>query len=114
MAHSRALLCLALSLVALKASAEGWCDLAAGSYDLVTHGTKTDSVFLVGQLPGTSTTIWIEIASSAVGKGNVALLLAAEISGKGVSVYLDSPSATCATYPSWALIGGIRHVRILQ
>jgi hypothetical protein len=65
-------------------------------------------------LPGASTTIWIAIADNTVGKSNVALILAAEMAGKGVSIYLDALSATCATYPSWAPIGGIRHVRILQ
>jgi hypothetical protein len=110
----RFLTCVGLSLLAANATAEGWCDLAAGSYDLVSHGTKSDQVYLVGQLSGASTSIWMTIADSTVGKGNVALILAAEMAGKGVSVYLDSPSATCANFTSWAPIGGIRHVRILQ
>lgn len=93
---------------------EGWCDQPAGSYDLRTHGTVSNQVYLVGQLPGAPSTIYIAIADDTVGKSNVAVILAAEMAGKGVSIYLDAPSATCAAYPSWAPIGGIRHVRIIQ
>lgn len=103
----------ALSLFALNASAEGWCDISAGIYDLRTHGTVSDLVYLVGQLPGAPSAIWISIADSTIGKSNVALILAAQVAGKGLSIYLDAPSATCATYPSWAPIGGIRHVRMI-
>jgi hypothetical protein len=39
------------------------------------------------------------------------LALAAKLAGKGLSVYLDSPSHTCASFPDWS--GGIRHMRIL-
>ena len=111
---SRALICFSASLFAMNANAEGWCDLAAGSYDLVSHGTTSDTFYLVGQLPGASATIWMTIANATVGKGNVALILAALTAGKGVSIYLDSPSATCANFPNWAPVGSIRHVRILQ
>jgi hypothetical protein len=54
------------------------------------------------------------VANATIGKGNVALILAAQMAGKGVSVYLDSPSATCANFPSWAPVGSLRHIRILQ
>jgi hypothetical protein len=111
---SRALICFTALLFALNAKAEGWCDLAAGSYDLVSHGTVSDSFYLVGQLPGASTTVWMTIATGTVGKGNVALILSALTTGKGVSIYLDSPSATCANFPNWAPAGSIRHLRILQ
>jgi hypothetical protein len=105
---------LGLALLAIDAHAEGWCDLAAGSYDLVSNGTVTDQVYLVGQLPGAPSTIWIPIADATVGKADVALILAAEMAGKGISVYLNAPSATCANFASWSSIGSIRHVRILQ
>lgn len=111
---SRALICITASLFALNARAEGWCDLAAGSYNLVSHGTISDSFYLVGQLQGGSATLWTTIADSTVGKGNVALILAAQMAGQGVSVYLNAPSATCANFQNWAPIGSIRHVRILQ
>lgn len=110
----RVLSCFALSLWAVGASAEGWCDLAAGNYDLASHGTISDKFYLIGQLPGSPVTVWTTIADSTVGKGNVTLILAAIMSGKGVSVFIDSPSYTCATFPNWAPIGAIRHVRILQ
>lgn len=110
----RVLSCFALSLWTLGASAEGWCDLAAGSYDLVSHGTTSNNFYLVGQLPGASSAVWIPIADNTIGKGNVALILAAQTAGKGVSVYVDSPSYTCATFPTWAPMGAIRHIKVLQ
>lgn len=110
----RALICLALSLFAISARAEQWCDLAAGGYELVTHGNKSDEVYLLAQLPGAASIIWIRIANATVGKSNVALILAAQMAGKGLFIYLDGPSATCATYPSWEPMGGPRHIRILQ
>jgi hypothetical protein len=65
-------------------------------------------------LPGTASTVWTTIADNTVGKGNVALILAAQMAGKGVSVYIDSPSYICASFPNWAPIGAIRHIRVLQ
>jgi len=105
---------LCLSVLAIDAHAEGWSDLAAGSYDLVSNGSVSDQVYLVGQLPGGASSIWIPIADSTVGKADVALILAAVMAGKGVSIYLNAPSATCANFASWSVIGSIRHVRILQ
>jgi hypothetical protein len=110
----RILSCFALCLWTLGANAEGWCDLAAGSYDLVSHGTVSDKFYLIGQLPGAPSAVWMTIADNTVGKGNVALILAAQMAGKGVSVYIDSPSYTCASFPNWAPIGAIRHIRVLQ
>jgi hypothetical protein len=110
---SRALIGSALSLLSLNATAAAWCDLPPGGYDLYTHGTMSNQVYLVGQLPGAPAIIWITIADDTVGKSNVALILAAQLAGKGISLYLDAPTATCANYPSWAPIGGIRHIRIL-
>lgn len=114
MSIRRALTVVGLSLLAINARAEGWCDIAAGSYDLVSNGTVSDQVYLVGQLAGAPATIWMVIADSTVGKADVALLLAAQMAGKGVSIYLNAPSATCANFASWSPIGSIRHVRIVQ
>jgi hypothetical protein len=110
----RTLILLSLTLLAIDARAEGWCDLAAGSYDLVSNGTVTDQVYVVGQLVGASSAIWIPIADSTVGKADVALVLAAQMAGKGISLYLNAPSATCANFASWSTIGSIRHVKIIQ
>jgi hypothetical protein len=104
-----------MSVLALLAStaakAEGWCDLAPG-WTVVTHGTKADNVFILGQFQGASGGIWIQIASATVGKANVAVATSAQLSGKGLSLYVDSPNYTCATFPSWAPIGEIRHVML--
>jgi hypothetical protein len=113
MNERRALIFSCLCLLSLNASAEGWCDIPAGTYDLRTHGAITDRVYLYGALPGEPEAIWMTIADDIVGKSNVALILAAEMSGKSISVYLNGSTATCATYLNWAPIGGIRHVRIL-
>ena len=114
MSMRRTISVLAFALLAIDAHAEGWCDIAAGSYDLVSNGTVSDQVYVVGQLAGASSTIWIPIADSTVGKADVALVLAAQMAGKGISLYLNAPSATCANFASWSTIGSIRHVRILQ
>jgi hypothetical protein len=110
----RSLTVLGLALLAVDAHAEGWCDLAAGSYDLVSNGTVSDQVYVVGQLSAASSAIWIPIADSTVGKADVALVLAAQMTGKGISLYLNAPSATCANFASWSTIGSIRHVKIIQ
>ena len=94
------------------ASAEGWCDIQPG-YQLISNGNKAESFYMLAQLPGQANAIWLVISDGSVGKGNVALVLAAQMAGKGISIYLDAPSATCATFPSWAPMGSIRHLRIL-
>src|SRR5215211_13500 len=102
MSMRRTLTVIGLTLPGLDAHAEGWCDIAAGNYDLVSNGTVSDQVYLVGQLPGGPSAICIPIADGTVGKADVALVLAAELLGKGVSVYLNAPSATCANFGSWS------------
>lgn len=103
---------LALVLGAPAVHAEGWCDLMPG-WTVVTHGTKADNVYILGQFQGASYGIWIQIASANVGKANVGLALGAQLAGRNISLFVDSPSYTCATFPSWANIGEVRHIRLL-
>ena len=42
------------------------------------------------------------------------MALGAKLAGKNVSIYVDSASYTCATFPSWAPVGEVRHVRVLD
>ena len=95
------------------AHAEEWCDLAPG-WSVVTHGTKAENVFLLAQFQGAPSGIWIQIADATVGKSNVAMALAAQLAGKRLSLYLDTNAYTCATFPSWAGVGQIRHLRIID
>lgn len=90
-------------------NATGWCDLSAENYYLITHGTKSNKVWVVGRFEGSNEHKWIPIADSNYGASSVALVLAAQLAGKGISVYLDADSETCTTYTSWS--GVIRHVR---
>jgi len=94
------------------AHAEGWCDLVPG-WSVVTHGTKSENVFLLTQFQGAPNAIWIQISDGINGKPNVAMALTAHALGQNLSLYVDSPSYTCATFPSWAPIGQIRHIRII-
>ncbi len=92
-------------------AAAGWCNLAAGTYTVVSHGTKSASTYLFGPFEGTSTSVWIPIANATYGDSSVAIALAAQLADKRLSVYLDSANDTCANYPSWS--GVIRHVKII-
>jgi hypothetical protein len=92
--------------------AEGWCDIQPG-FLFATHGNMGNEAYILATLPGASQTIWITITTNDFGKANVALALAAQLSGKGVSIYLDDASMTCATYPSWSA-SPIRHMRIIN
>jgi hypothetical protein len=102
---------LALLLAAPAAHAEGWCELLPG-WSVVTHGTRADNVFILGQFQGAPNGIWIQISSATIGKANVAVALGAQLAGKGLSLYVDSASYTCATFPSWAPLAEIRHVMV--
>lgn len=93
------------------ANAEGWCDLEPG-WTVITHGSKINNVFIQGKLVGGPTWIWMQIASPEIGQANVAVALTAQAAGKGLTIYLDLPEATCANYPSWAPMGTIRHVKM--
>ncbi len=89
-----------------------WCSLNPG-FEVVTHGTQTDSVFILGTFVGRNDGLWITISDGTTGKFNASLALAAELAGKSIAVYLDSSEYTCANFPSWAAYGGIRHIKIL-
>lgn len=90
--------------------AEEWCFLEAGEYYVITHGTKSPKVWLIGTFVGQTTGKWVLIKTSTYGESSVAVALAAQLAGKGVSVYVDGVNDTCANYVSST--GPIRHVRI--
>ena len=93
------------------AFAEGWCNYSAGDFEVVTNGTKSDNVYLLGNFTGKTATKWVYIASTTAGKNNLSLALAAQMAGKGLSVYIDSAEYDCDSYPSWST-SPIRHVKI--
>lgn len=100
-----------VSLVFSTAStAAEWCSFAPGAFIVITHGTKSDNVWLNGSFVGNTAGVWVPIANATYGKSSVSLAIAAQIAGKGVSVYLDGQNDTCANYVTWA--GVIRHVKI--
>jgi len=105
---------LSLSLVfSTSVFAEGWCSYSAGEFDVITHGNKSDQVYLVGKFSGATTGKWVNIVNSTAGKHNLSLALAAKMAGKGLSVYVDAAEYDCETYPSWST-SPIRHVRIIM
>jgi hypothetical protein len=81
-------------------------------WTISTHGTVADNVWIRGQFVGAPNGLWLQIASSTVGKNNVAVALSAQLAGKGLLIFLDSPNYTCENFPDWAPIGQIRHVQI--
>jgi hypothetical protein len=101
-----------LSALSTNALAEGWCNVQSG-YSLITHGNKGDELYILGRLVGQSGEIWIELGGGSTGKANAAVVLAAQVSGKDIQVFLDLASDTCTTFPSWAGLGRVRHVRIV-
>lgn len=107
------LLAVSAAFAVSPAYGQGFCDLAPG-WNVVTHGTKSDNVYILGQFVGAPNAIWIQIANSTVGKANVAVALGAQLAGKKLSLYVDSASYTCATFPSWAPIGEIRHIQVMD
>jgi hypothetical protein len=40
------------------------------------------------------------------------MALDAQLAGKDLEIYLDSNTWTCATFPSWAPMGAIRHFKM--
>ena len=91
--------------------AEGWCNYSAGEFEVVTNGTKSDNVYLAGNFTGKTTKKWIYIANTTAGKNNLSLALAAQMTGKGLSVFIDSVEYDCDSFPSWST-SSIRHVKI--
>jgi hypothetical protein len=89
--------------------AAGWCNVLPG-YRVTTHGNNSENVWLYGTLEGQSSAIWMQIATGSTGKSNVAVALAAEVSGRNLLVYVDLPEHTCANFPNWS--SAIRHLQI--
>lgn len=98
-------------LTSTSVMAEGWCYFEPGDYEIITHGNKSNQVYITGKFTGSTVSKWVNIANDTVGKYNVSLVLAAQMAGKGVNVYIDSSDYNCETYPSWST-SPIRHVRI--
>ncbi|NVJ60831.1 MAG: hypothetical protein HWE27_10585 [Gammaproteobacteria bacterium] len=98
-------------ILSSNSSAEGWCDFSVGDYQIITHGNKSDQVYIMGKVQGTAGNKWYTIANASAGKHNISLVLAAQIAGKGISIYIDSADYDCNTYPSWST-SPIRHVKI--
>jgi hypothetical protein len=101
-----------LALLVSPLAGAQWCDLSPG-WQVVTHGTKSENTFILGRFQG-GNDLWILIGNATVGNNNVAVALSAQMGGKNLSLYLDSSSYTCATFPSWAPAGEIRHVRLID
>ena len=110
--HLGWLLCLCLSPGA-SAWADEWCDLQSG-WQIYTHGNSSNKVWIYGVFVGQTNSRWIQINNpeASTGASNVALAMAASVSGKRISVYLDSVQDTCATFPNWS--AAIRHLRVLD
>ncbi len=98
-----------LFLLSVNTLAEGWCVLNEG-FKVITHGTKSEDVWINGSFEGRTTNHWIQIASTDKGSASVSLALAALMSGKQLSIYVDESELSCASIPSW--YAGIRHVSI--
>ena len=103
------LLSILMAIYSHSSFSEGWCSFPAGGFTLVTHGTKSESAYVIGAFSGETVAKWVGIANSSYGKNNIALALAAQISEKSLSVYIDD-SETCSTFTSWS--DKIRHVKI--
>jgi hypothetical protein len=102
---------LAISLsFAQTARAEGWCEMQPG-WEVQTHGSMGNTVWIVGAFAGTTTWRWIALnnPSTGVGQASVAVAIAAQMAGRGIHVYLDGPTDTCSNFANWS--GVVRHVR---
>ncbi|MCW8879698.1 MAG: hypothetical protein OQJ89_04425 [Kangiellaceae bacterium] len=102
-----------ISLFASNVNAEGWCNYSPGQFEIITNGNKTDLVYINGRFNDTTTSKWLVIANSSVGKHNISIALAAQMAGKGLGIYVDSPEYSCETFPSWGA-SPIRHIRIIM
>jgi len=99
-------------LLASSSAHADWCQLLPG-WTVVTHGTRAENVMILGRLQGAPSDIWIQLSSPTLGKANVAVALGAQLSGRDLSIYVDSAVYTCASFPSWAPMGEIIHFRVL-
>ncbi|MEM9102777.1 MAG: hypothetical protein AAGB12_10685 [Pseudomonadota bacterium] len=104
------LLFLLLGLISSVCNAGVRCKIL--SFTIVTNGNQSNDVYLNGWLEGKEESIWINIANDQVGKHNVALALAAQMSGKTLSIDLANEEDTCANFPSRAAIGRIENLLI--
>lgn len=89
--------------------AEGWCTLKSG-FSVTTHGRKSEDVWVNGTFEGEASNHWVQIASTDRGAASVSIALAALMSGRELSVYIDAADQTCANIPGW--YDGVRHVRV--
>lgn len=103
------LLCLVCAGIA-PAQATGWCALAPG-WQVITHGAKSDKVWLLGKLENRPSSIWIQINEpvSDVGESSISIALAAQLAGRSLQIYIDDET-TCDTFPNWGR--AVRHLRI--
>lgn len=97
-----------LAFLAFGAQSGAWCKFE--SYRLITHGNMSNSVWLYGKLEAQNSGIWVKISDGKIGSANVSLAMAAQVAGKGLSIFLDEANVTCATFPNWAPFGKIRHL----
>lgn len=100
-----------LAFLSFGAQSGEWCDFE--HYTVVTHGNISDNVYLNGKLAKQNNGIWVVISNGTIGSANVSLAMAAQVAGKGLSIYLDEENATCATFPNWAPFGKVRHFKML-
>lgn len=108
----RAIIIITTMFLSCNALAEGWCNFKPG-FSVVTHGTKSNNVYILGELEGRTGAMWIMIADDTIGQNNISIALAAQMAGKTLSIYLDSADDNCDNFQSWAPLGKLRHVRIL-
>ena len=94
-----------------KAVAEEWCTFKAG-YHVITHGMKTNSVWVNGYLEETDQDHWVEISNEAVGTASVSIALAASFANKRIQFYVDDSEATCDSIARW--YSDSRHIRAIN
>jgi len=98
-------------LISNSTYAGGWCEF--DYYTVITHGTKSNQVFLNGKLKGQTLGTWVLISDGTIGNANVSLALSAQMAEKRLSIFLDDAEHSCENFPSWAPAGKVRHLRIL-
>ena len=76
------------------------------------HRTESPNVWIYGKFVYESAWRWNPIKNATHGESSVAIALAAQLTGKGLSVYSDSASDTCAKFSNQN--GIIRHVKVVN